>query len=187
MCSCFLICQSIKQCLYAQLTTSQDFWDLRYVQELGSENGKKPLAVPCKSKLLSLETYKLAGRGRITGEEKLKLTTNNFNFSSVSTFVSETSLGGCGKVTALGISHHPCAWAWRVKPYWPVLSDVARYLVLSFTILLAGLHFTWAGIKIKVKEQEREPNTSYWDGDSWKRIWSWIVDWLYSFIRFSGR
>lgn len=49
-------------------------------------------------KLPSLETPKLAGRGGMAGGRKVKVTTNNFNFSSVSTFVSETNLGGCGEV-----------------------------------------------------------------------------------------
>lgn len=89
----FLICQSIKQHLYAQVITSQDLWDFRCVRELGTRKGKRPLAVFCKSKLLSLETHKWDGRRR-----KVKLTTNNFNLSSVSTDASETSLGGCGEV-----------------------------------------------------------------------------------------
>lgn len=171
------MCSRFLRCLYAQLITLQDFWDLRCVQELGSKNGKKPLGIFCKSKLLSLETYKLAGRGRITGEEKLKLTTNNFNFSSVSTYVSETSLGGCGKVTALrhqspSLSLSMMGKAILACTLWCGMLPG----VISFTIPWAGLHFTWAGIKIKVKEQEREPNTNYWDRDSWKRIWNWIVD-----------
>lgn len=38
----------------------------------------------------------------MAGGGKVKLTTNNFNFSSVGTFLSETNLGGSGEVTALG-------------------------------------------------------------------------------------
>lgn len=65
----------------------------------GTKNGKRPLAVFCKSKLLSLETHKPAGRGGDGGGGKVKLTTTA-KFSSVST-LSQKPAWARGEVTAL--------------------------------------------------------------------------------------
>jgi len=156
----FLAHHSVKQHPFTQIITLQDFRE--DFRELGTKKGERPLAVFCKSKLPSLETHKLGSRGGMAGGRQVKVTTNNFNFSSVSTSVSETNLGGCGEVRALrpkfpSLLLTAQTWKSDRSSHTGLHSDVACFLLVPFTIPLAGLHFTWVKIIIKVKEQGREP------------------------------